>query len=58
MQSHRYENDFLFSCKFNSFLQERFCTEARLEGDEFLELRNGLSAKLTTDIRGLKAPFL
>ena len=32
---------FLFSCKYNSFAQERFRTQPRFES-EFLELGNGL----------------
>ena len=38
-------NRFLFSCKQNSFLQERFCTWPRFESANFLEVGNGLFSK-------------
>ena len=35
MQSHGYENDFLFSCKSNSFSEETICAWPRFDSDSF-----------------------
>ena len=42
VQSHWYQNDFLFSCKWNSFSKGRFFSYPHFENEKFLEVRNGL----------------